>query len=247
MELPLNVSFDSLFVRTFTQLARGFRIFLPLSLLALLPFAGMLALVEWLKLQGTMTETTLVINSVMMIALMFVNVIAVQIATAGVSFGVFRHMRNAATSAGECLQVAGERWLGLLGAALLVGMALLGGFLLFVVPFFIVAAALTATIPALMVEKLGPLDALRRSWELTAGYRLQIFIIALLVGILGLVVTIIITVVELFASSMISALLNFAWQVLAATFNGVFASVVYHDLRAVKEGLDEHDLAAVFD
>ncbi len=247
MELPLSVSFDSLFVRTFTQLVRGFRIFLPLVFLALLPYGGMLAIVEWFELTGKMTETTFVMNSVMMIVLMFVNIIAAQIATAGVSFGVFRHMREATTSVGECLQVAGERWLGLLGAALLVGLAIMGGILLFIVPGVIVGVALTATIPALVVEKLTPLDALRRSWDLTAGYRLQIFVIALLVFILGVVVAIIITVVELFASSMLSALLNFGWQVLAATFNGVFAAVIYHDLRAVKEGLGEHDLASVFD
>jgi len=247
MDLPLSVSFDSLFLRTFAQLRQGFRIFLPLSLLALLPYGGMLAIVEWLKLTGTMSDTTIVANSLSLIVLLFVNVIAAQIATAGVSFGVFRHMRDATTSIGECLRVAGGRWLSLVAAALLVALAVVGGFLFFIIPGIIVGVALTATIPALLVEELSATDALRRSWELTSGYRLQIFIIALLVGILGMGVAVVITVVEMVGSSMLSATLSFAWQVIAATFNGVFAAVVYHDLRAVKEGLDEHDLATVFD
>ena len=49
------------------------------------------------------------------------------------------------------------------------------GFLLLVVPGIILTLRLAVTIPVLMVEEIGPLEALRRAWTLSRAHQLAIF------------------------------------------------------------------------
>ena len=57
------------------------------------------------------------------------------------------------------------------------------GLLLFIVPGIIFALGMQMVFYAVVIEELGPIDALRRSWELTDGNKLNIFVIVLVSGI----------------------------------------------------------------
>jgi hypothetical protein len=99
---------------------------------------------------------------------------------------------------------------------------------------------------------------MRRSAELTNGFRWKIFGIGLLVLISGLVV---VGAISFFNGLLIGQLLGpkgvmgdiavlVSSLVLISAFLAFYNSVVvviYHDLRVVKEGVDTDQIAAVFD
>jgi MFS family permease len=72
------------------------------------------------------------------------------------------------------------------GGAAAFGLLVLVGL---VAAVFVATARLTLSIPALIIERTGPLDALRRSWQLSAGSTLRTFGILMLgglvVGVIG--------------------------------------------------------------
>ncbi len=58
------------------------------------------------------------------------------------------------------------------------------GFLLLVVPGIILQVRLCVTVPALMVEAVGPIEALRRAWTLSRPHQLAIFVAGVFVWLL---------------------------------------------------------------
>ena len=42
-------------------------------------------------------------------------------------------------------------------------------------------------------------------------------------------------------------LLGWIWQVLSGSFTAVYAAILYHDLRAVRDGIGIDEIASVFD
>jgi hypothetical protein len=68
----------------------------------------------------------------------------------------------------------------LVGFALLMSLAVLGGTLLLIIPGIIVAVALTFGNAAMVDEGLGAVAALKRSWQLSEGARLDLFLVYLL-------------------------------------------------------------------
>ena len=117
-------------------------------------------------------------------------------------------------------------------------------------------------IPALIAERIGPLAALRRSSVLTEDRRLQIFGLLALIGLghIGLdAATVSLSessvaaslreaaVWESTAGSTIRIALQWVTRAVTSMVVAVIAAVCFHDLLAFKEGLDEPDLAAIFD
>jgi hypothetical protein len=108
-------------------------------------------------------------------------------------------------------------------------------------------------IPAAVAERWkGTSDALSRSWELTKGRRWKVLAVALVtiavaVGFVVLALTALETAAEWGANHPVVAGLEEAIVALAAGFVAVASTVSYHDLRVVREGMDEAELAAVFD
>lgn len=70
-------------------------------------------------------------------------------------------------------------------AAILVAMAILGGFICFIIPGFILTMSLTCVIPEMLIEN----SSLRKSWSisfaLTKGCRIKIFLLFLICGVIS--------------------------------------------------------------
>lgn len=83
-----------------------------------------------------------------------------------------------------------RRLVPLVIATFLISTATRIGFLLLVVPGIILSIRLAVTIPVLMVEEIGPLEALRRAWTLSRAHQLAIFggfvVVWLLAGLLAI-------------------------------------------------------------
>jgi hypothetical protein len=44
-----------------------------------------------------------------------------------------------------------------------------------------------------------------------------------------------------------SQLAEWVWEVLSGSYTSVYAAILYHDLRAVREGIGIDEIASVFD
>ncbi|HET6319038.1 MAG TPA: hypothetical protein VFG86_21500, partial [Chloroflexota bacterium] len=109
-------------------------------------------------------------------------------------------------------------------------------------------------IAAIVLERQGPIDGLRRSWQLTAGHWFRVvgilLVVSLIVGILGSVVTSVIQVPltisaasrgEIGMSPVETALVygvSVVFQVLFTGMSGAVYGVLFNDLRNRREGAD---------
>jgi hypothetical protein len=170
-------------------------------------------------------------------------------------YGSACYLNGRAASLGDCFGAGVRRCLPLIGLMLVAVVALMIGFVLFVVPGIMMAVAWIVAAPALVVERTGVFGAFSRSADLTRGRRWSIF------GLLFLYL-VAATVVQGVAQNLVGAL-SFAANPVAMMLNqlpvsaalGVVVSVinsagiaaVYYELRATREGVGPEALAAVFD
>ncbi len=132
-----------------------------------------------------------------------------------------------------------------LGIVLSVGVVL--GFMLLFVPGVILVTMWYAAFPACVIERLGPIRSLSRSAELTKGHRWKLFGMLVLLLIAGLVVGGL-TIGILFAISGGAFVVGeYALQALATAITTILTTVVYHDLRVAREGMNSDTVAAVFE
>jgi len=210
-------------------------ILLPLGAIGgLLAFAGMGGGAEWLIAAGGILA-----------ALLFV--VLNTIGQAVLLLGTFQRMRGQPLRVGEALRRAFARFFPLVGLSIVYTLGLAVAFLLLIIPGFIVFVMWAVSVPACVVDGLGPIASLSRSAELTKGYRWKVF---------GLILVL----------SLINGIGNQFFQT-AGGFLGVWAGLggvaiwfvawtglwncalimIYHDLRVAKEGIDIEQLAAIFD
>jgi hypothetical protein len=126
-------------------------------------------------------------------------------------------------------------------------------FLLMFVTFIVyiyVFVRLVVIVPALMVENLGPIQAVRRSWRLVEGYWWRTFGLLLLLGIMGAIisagpaylVTAIVTAVTQSFDPVVNTAITGVISVITEAFfiplSLTCYTLYYFDLRVRKEGFD---------
>ncbi|HYV23191.1 MAG TPA: glycerophosphoryl diester phosphodiesterase membrane domain-containing protein [Candidatus Bathyarchaeia archaeon] len=143
-------------------------------------------------------------------------------------------------------------------AVLFIVAAITNQFLAYALAFVaaIVATAYLASswlvAPVIVVmEKMGPIAALSRSWRLSAGNRWRIFGIQVLLVILNVVLSILIGGIfgglaaagqtqpgQLGVSSVVQTLVNLASTIIWAPVEWIAFTILYYDLRVRKEAFD---------
>ncbi len=121
----------------------------------------------------------------------------------------------------------------------------LGG-MFFLVPGLILMTMWWVAVPAAVVERTGVINSLRRSAELTRGYRWKVFgvIVIIYIGqyILGELASL-----SLAATPIFSVVASFLITVAITAYFAVVTAVCYHDLRVLKDGVGTDEIARVFD
>jgi hypothetical protein len=185
--------------------------------------------------------------------------ILLMIVQAGaITHASFQQLRGNRIGLGQAIGAGFRRGLPVVGTGLLMGLGTMVGMLLLVVPGIVLAVAWCTAIPAVVVERMGPVAALRRSFALTRGQRWAVFAgflalhAILYVAMLVVQIPAVFVAVATAASSPGTGVLVTVTvsQVLGAVFGSVIlvgAAVAYHDLRTTKEGPDTEQLAAVFE
>ena len=157
--------------------------------------------------------------------------------------------------AGEALKATLRRFPALLGASLLVNLVRGIGFALCILPGVALTGLYAAVIPALMIEEIGPIEAMRRSWRLlkprfwpVLGIIALAWLIAAFLGnLLGGIPS---AVGTIFGGSLawlwvaVGAVLA---SVVSAPISAIVRTLLYFDGRIRNEGLDLQVMARDLD
>jgi hypothetical protein len=159
----------------------------------------------------------------------------------------FQDMRRRRVRLAESLTVGLRRFLPLIGLAFVAGILVVLGLILLIIPGLILYTMWFVGVPACVVERRGPWTSLRRSRELTKGYRWKLFGLALLLLVANLGGSVIQIVLTALAGPIVGVTGQLIWSGIWAAFSAIVITVTYYDLRVVKEGVDIDQIAAVFD
>ena len=89
---------------------------------------------------------------------------------------------------------------------------------------------------------------MRRSRELTKGYRGKVFALALLLPVVNVGSSrVILPVLTALAGPIVGLTGQLIWTGVTVAFIGIVFAVTYYDLRVIKEGVDIEQITVVFD
>ena len=178
------------------------------------------------------------------------------IGLAVILYGAFQVMRGRDIALRDVIRRALSRALAIIALALLLGIALFLGFMLFVVPAIIMAARWVVALPVCVVEGLGPFASMQRNADLTRGYRWKIFgllvvALLLLIGtsiVVGIPTDLIVSLTpEGLARTVVYNIIDTIVIAIYTAYFNIVLVMIYRDLRIAKDGVDTEQIAAVFD
>jgi hypothetical protein len=149
-------------------------------------------------------------------------------------------------SAADALRATGRRVLALLAAAILVHLVELVGFVLLILPSLVAMAFYICTTPAVMIEELGPIKAMRRSFALVRPRFWPVLGIAVVSGLMASTLSGILGSPFSLAGNAIGsdwgfivvAIGSIIPALIATPFVAIVATLVYFDARIRHEGFD---------
>jgi hypothetical protein len=166
-------------------------------------------------------------------------------AQAVVVFAAFQGLRGRRVSAGRSAARGMARFLPAILTSFVASLIIVLGLVLLVVPGLIAAAAYSVAIPVCVVESAGTGKSLSRSAALTRGCRLRIMAVYAAYLVIEFVVSL--AIAAALPAGPLAAIADWVWTVITTVCSAVFAAILYHDLRAAKEGIGIEEIAAVFD
>jgi hypothetical protein len=130
--------------------------------------------------------------------------------------------------------------------SVLVGLAVLGGLILLIIPGIIFAVMFSVSVPALVVENKRGTEAMGRSWNLVKGHFWHALVVLLVAGILTGIVSGIIQAIGTAISDnwFIDWIFQAIAQIIVAPFSALVGVLLYLDLRARTESLTADGLRA---
>lgn len=248
---PLTVG--EILDRTFTMFRRHFVLWIGITALPqLLSLAFELMRTFW---GGIGTRQILIGFSASTILLsllvLVVAFIAGLFAQAATFLAVTDLYLNRPVSIADCLRRAWGEILTVFGVGILNGLAILAGLVALVIPGIYIFCRLLVSVPAALVEQLGPSEALSRSWRLTRDNAGRAFVLIVLYFVLsiagGMLFQLPFTIATLTYRN--NAAMLQMWAAFTQVGNTlvnivvspillIATSVFYFDLRVRKEGFD---------
>lgn len=138
-------------------------------------------------------------------------------------------------SIGELFSAVAPVALPLIGLAIVAGIAITIGFILFIIPGLILLTIWAVAGPVMVIEHPGVFRALGRSRELVRSYGWQVFGTILLVFLIDIAINIVTAIIGAPFSNAIEAVVNWIGATVAAPIVALTSSVLYFALLAVKE------------
>ena len=136
-------------------------------------------------------------------------------------------------------------------AFVIMSVSIVVGFYFLIIPGLVLTSYLAVTLPACVVEDLGPFAALKRSCKLVSGQGFRLFLLMVVMVIAFIIAAIASMSAMRFVENAVSfrggERIVFSIYLLPLTFGQVMYAVAYQKLRAVKEGSNVDHLTQVFD
>jgi hypothetical protein len=198
-----------------------------------------------------------------LVALGLLALVLVPIETAAIARAAVRRSRGEPVELGDALAGGARAYFPVLAVSFLVSLAVFATVCtLFIVPA-ILLTAWSVAIPALTAERLGPLQALTRSWNLTRGLRWPVFAGFLVVWLAAMAVMCVFQGVAIAVVAGATAAargpenvgaalgglqaVSMLMNGLLSTLFGTATGVCYHQLRVARDGPESAALARVFE
>lgn len=192
-------------------------------------------------------------------AALFVNAVMSFVLQGALTRAAVDDLSGSGVKAGAAIADGLRFFFPLLLVAILVGLGLMLGFLLLIVPGIILAVRWSMTAPIVVIEQAGPTKSMERSAELSSGHRWAIFGLFLLYLVFAYALQLLLGIfLSMFSAgdpAQVIAMDGFglgygvasaAVSALIALVSTVGVASLYFELRRVKEGVGVAELANVF-
>jgi hypothetical protein len=249
--LPRPMGIGEILGTAFQLYQRHWRTLLTIAAVVVVPFTLLQYLLgDLVRTQGETTRNGVVVET----ATWSVGIAGLVAALAGVV--MFLVLTGSITRA-VAAEVAGEdpsleqsyrfgfhRFWSVLLVSVLVGLATIGGLILFIIPGIYIGVRLAVSIEALVVEGRRGTQAMARSWELVGGHWWHAFGTLVVAGLLTGVVNALITAPFGNTSWFVQAIAAAVATVVTLPYGVLVGVLLYLDLRARKENLNLERLRA---
>jgi hypothetical protein len=187
--------------------------------------------------------------------IMLIGLVLQPLAAASVTYGVIRELSGKPAGFGDCITVGLARMFMVLLVGVVAGLITMLGLFAFCIPGILAWIIFFVATPASVVERLGVLDSLRRSEEMTRGARWPIFGVlafnaALQVGVLGVLYLNFVDWHQnppVAPTSRTFIVIQTAASIVLSAIQAITSAVAYNDLRRAREGGRASDFLSVFD
>jgi uncharacterized membrane protein len=248
--LPRPMGIGEILSTAFQLYQRHWRTLLAIAAVVVVPFT----LLQYLLGDLVRTRGEVTSNGVVETATWAVGIAGLVAALAAVV--MFLVLTGAITRA-VAAEVAGEdpsveqsyrfgfhRFWSVLLVSVLVGLAIIGGLILFIIPGIYIGVRLAVSIEALVVEGRRGTEAMGRSWELVGGHWWHAFGTLVVAGLLTGVVNAVITAPFGDTSWFVQAVAAAVATVVTLPYGVLVGVLLYLDLRARRENLNLERLRA---
>ncbi|MDE0139775.1 MAG: hypothetical protein OXM57_03825 [bacterium] len=152
----------------------------------------------------------------------------------------------------SAMSAAIRRIVAIIAATIVAGILLAIGFVLLIIPGIFVLVSLAVVWEALIIEGIGPMESIKRSWRLVSGERWRVFgagvlvivLMAIVVGVISAVIALILSAGLGVSGGMTGYLVQQVASLLSIPLTAALGTVIYLDLRVRKESLSTDELAA---
>jgi hypothetical protein len=214
--------------------------FLPFVLLTAIALAPTYLLLFYIQ---AVPASPLAIFSAVLIVLL--ALLAPNIATGAITYGVFQQLRGKDASIGECLGRGLSLLLPVVGLAFVKSLGIALGAIVCLVPGILLAVRWAVSIPAAVTEGTGVSASMERSTFLTDGLGWDVFGVLFVLGFIQIGSGLLVKLVAVKNPALALALSGLK-DLLAVGLSATGSAVMYYRLRSIKESVDVDQIASVF-
>jgi len=245
--VPEPVTVGAIIGNTFRVLGKNIAAFMVISALVLMPGIAFVAF-RLMSLISLSDSSEMMAHVMVTLGIFSMLQLFLQIpAQSAMMYGVANQMSGRSTDLGESLRRGVSLILPVIGTSLVVMLAIMGGLILCVVPGIIAMIMLYVAIPVAVVENRGIGDNLRRSSELTEGYRVSILLAAIAIGVVVYIVQTIVQQAAIATGNTYAIVIaSVSVSVVTMPIQATMSAVTYMLLRQNKDKINVSEIADVF-
>jgi len=249
--LPRPMGIGEILSTAFQLYQRHWRTLLAIAAVVVVPFTLLQYLLgHTVRVTGMATRNGVVVTTsswrvgVAGLVTALAGVVMFLVLTGAITRAVAAEAAGQDPSLEESYRFGFHRFWSVLGVSVLVGLAVVGGLILFIIPGIWIGIRLCLSTQALVVEGRRPTEAMGRSWALVGGHWWHAFGTLVVAGLLTFVVNALITTPFSATNWFGQAVAAAVATVITLPYSTLVGVLLYLDLRARKEQLTLERLRA---